>query len=290
MVSTDKNTQDPARDEILSLDHLPPLAFATVRLIELASDPDLEIAELASVIELDPPLTARVLSLANSAYFGQRTPIVSVRRAIVQVLGLDKVRSLCLVMALAGSFNTRRCRDFNIDDYWLHALLTATVAAAIARRVGNAQELPIDSLYLCGLLHNIGVLVLVHVRPVEMSRVHAAVEKDRTLDRLGVEQDLLGIDHRQAGEWLAFNWHLPEVVVRTLGNIADPGYQGEHAAVVDIVRAASRWADDCLSARESTLSVAGVAEETSHAVQEEVLGRLQRLRALAGAFTQRAPV
>ena len=167
-------------DEVLGLDHLPPLTAAATRLIDVASDPELEIKELAKIIEQDPPLTARILGLANSAFFGQKTPILSVEHAIVRVLGLDMVRSLSLSMALAGSFDTSQCKNFEIGDYWLHALVTSTLAAAVGRKVSDRENRPIDSLYLGGLLHSIGILVLVHVRPVEMSRVFEEMIKGKS--------------------------------------------------------------------------------------------------------------
>jgi HD-like signal output (HDOD) protein len=289
MAQPEEKTDAAARDQLLNLDQLPPLSLATTRLIEVASDPDLEIRELASIIEQDPPLTARVLGIANSAFYGQRVPIVNVERAIVQVLGLDQVRNLSLVMALAGSFNTRRCANFDPADYWLRAVLTAALAAAVGRRLCDEVRCPVDALYLCGLLHNIGVLMLVHVRPGEMSEVFARARDGNAADQRAVERSLLGVDHRQAGEWLAYRWGLPGVVVHALAYTQDPAHRGEHAGVVAILRAASQWTDDYLNATEPALSIPGVDAADSSAVEQELGGRIERLRALAGAFAQRSP-
>ncbi len=272
------------RDEVLSLDHLPPLTAAATRLIEVASDPDLEIKELASIIEQDPPLTARILGLANSAFFGQQNPILTVEQAIVRVLGLNMVRSLSLSMALAGSFNTRQCQSFDIGDYWLHALVTSAVAAAVGRHVRDPEHRPVDSLYLGGLLHNIGTLVLVHVRPIEMSRVFGETPDESGGDPVELERALLGIDHWQAGAWLAFRWHLPEVAVHTLAHIADATYAGPHNAVVEIVRAASAWAHDHITDGDTPLSIAGLAEDLTRIVEVEVAERLDDLRKVAASF------
>lgn len=289
MAVPEEKINNDARDEVLNLDQLPPLALAATRLIEIASDPNLEIHQLASIIEQDPPLTARVLGLANSAYFGQSEPIFRVERAIIQVLGLNEVRSLSLLMALAGSFDTRRCSNFDPGDYWLRAVLTANVAAAIGRCAGDEAR-PVDALYLCGLLHNIGVLAMVHARPAEMTHVINEIGKDPSCDPIAVEQAVLGVDHKQAGEWLAFRWHLPEVVVHSLADSAAQPVPEEHAGVVEIVRAASLWTDDYVIGREVALHVPSLPEEFTVAVEQEIIGRLDRLRALAGAFTQHAPV
>lgn len=287
MFPSNRNARGATRDEVLNLDQLPPLAFAAVRLVELASDLDVEVEELASVIEQDPPLTARILGMANSGYFGQVTPVLRVKHAIVRVLGLNRVRSLSLVMALAGSLDTRKCPAFDPGHFWLHALLTATAAAAIGQRVGGDGECSVDSLYLCGLLSNIGLLVMVHVSPAEMSALLGRVGEDDRLDPIRTEREVFGVDHRQAGEWLALRWDLPAVVCDTLACIADPRYPTGDPTVTAIVRAAGQWAEDCLNDRETSLQVPGTAPEVTADVAEELLPRLDRLRALAGAFTAR---
>jgi HD-like signal output (HDOD) protein len=271
-------------DEVLGLDHLPPLTAAATRLIEVASDPELEIKELAEIIEQDPPLTARILGLANSAFFGQKNPILTVEHAIIRVLGLNMVRSLSLSMALAGSFDTSQCDNFKIGDYWLHALVTSTLAAAVGRQARDPENRPIDSLYLGGLLHSIGILVLVHVRPIDMSRVFEEVLNDDQADIVDLQRTLLGIDQWQAGEWLGFRWHLPEVAVRTLAHITDDTYTGRHSDVVAIVRAASRWAHDQINNVPTPLVVDGLSPETASAVETEVRDRLEDLRKVAAAF------
>ena len=86
----------------MDLEHLPPLTPVATRLLAVTSDPDLAINELAAIIEQDPPLTARILGLANSAFFGQVNPIFKVEHAIIRVLGLNMVRSLALSIALTG--------------------------------------------------------------------------------------------------------------------------------------------------------------------------------------------
>lgn len=285
MNGLEKKQGSGLRDEVLSLDHLPPLTAAATRLIEVASDPELEIKDLAEIIEQDPPLTARILGLANSAFFGQKKPILTVENAIVRVLGLNMVRSLSLSMSLAGSFNTKQCQNFDIGAYWLHALVTSAVAAAVGRQVRDPENRPIDSLYLGGLLHNIGTLVLVHVRPVEMSRVFDEMNDEQHNNAVELERALLGTDHWQAGEWLAFRWHLPEVALHTLAHIVDASYSGPHGAVVDIVRAASQWSHDHINDLDSTLKIDGLPEDIARVVEVQVADRLEELRKVAATFS-----
>lgn len=278
--------RDPTlRNEILSLEHLPPLPPIASRLLAVASDPDLEIKELAAIIEQDPSLTARILGLANSAFFGRVNPIFRVEQAIIQVLGLNLVRSLGMSIALSGSFDTRRCRSFDPADYWLNSLATSALAAAIGRRLpANSWPPLVDALQLAGLLHNIGTLVLVHLRPTQMDEIFEQEGGEQAPADFVPERELLGVDRWQAGQRLALRWHLPEVVLHTLGALGDPGYRGPHTEVTAIVKSASRWVYARLRGAETTLSIPGIAEQLAAAAEHEIAQRLEDLRALAAMF------
>lgn len=273
------------RQEILSLEHLPPLTPIASRLLAVASDPDLEINELAAIIEQDPSLTARVLGLANSAFFGRVNPIFRVEHAIIRVLGLNLVRNLAISIALSGSFDTRRCCSFDPADYWMNSLATSALAAAIGRRLpANSWPPLVDGLHLAGLLHNIGTLVLVHIRPVQMDEILEQEMTEQAPADFAPERAVLGIDRWQAGQWLALRWHLPEVVLHTLGALGERGYQGPHAEVTAIVKSASRWVHARLCGKEATLSIPGISDDLAAAAEQEVAERLDDLRAMAAMF------
>ena len=130
------------REDVLCLEQIPPLSATAARLLEIATDPDLEVAQLAEVIEQDPPLTARILGLANSAFFGQANPVLTVEEAIIRVLGLNMVRSLALSLALAGSFNTAACPAFRLDRYWLQALASAALGRELCAVIDDERAMP----------------------------------------------------------------------------------------------------------------------------------------------------
>ncbi|MCU7810600.1 MAG: HDOD domain-containing protein, partial [Candidatus Thiodiazotropha sp. (ex Notomyrtea botanica)] len=87
-------TASTATHKVLKLKHLPPLSSTATRLLELLADEDLSLELLSNVISQDPGISARILGVANSAYFGQTSPIHSVEEAVIRVLGLNMVRSL----------------------------------------------------------------------------------------------------------------------------------------------------------------------------------------------------
>jgi hypothetical protein len=117
VIDMPQNSAVTAGQKILQARDLPPLSFTATRLLELSADPDVEVDDLAAVIEQDPALTARILGVANSAYFGQVNPVLSVETAIIRVLGFNMVKSLALSIAMAGIFDTSKCPSFDLETY-----------------------------------------------------------------------------------------------------------------------------------------------------------------------------
>lgn len=273
-----------ARHELLNVAHLPPLSTTATELIHAVADPDVDLRTVAGIIERDPPLAARLLGLANSAFFAQATAIVSIEQAIVRVLGLNMVKSLSLSMALAGSFSTRECTNFSLRDYWLRALGVAALAAGVGRRLRDEGRRPVDVLYLAGLLHSLGSLVLVHLRPKEMDQAYAQTDAGDRDGSVSMERELIGIDRWQAGEWLAFRWHLPEPIIHTLGQLANPAYDATHLAVIEVVRAARDWVLARTGDEPIVFRVAGIEEDLTSSVADELSERWDELVSLANTL------
>ncbi|MFA9461158.1 HDOD domain-containing protein [Thiohalorhabdus sp. Cl-TMA] len=205
-----------ARQKILETQELPPLPnVAAELLMVLQADDDNEVERLRVIVEQDPGLTARVMGWANSAYFGTRGNVRTLDRAIFGVLGLRTVTSLILSIILNRAFNTQACPSFQLEDYWFRALLTAHCARSGGARAGGEQVDPEDA-FLAGLLHNLGLLLLVHLFPGDMDAVLKEANAPDDAVLRAAEQERLGIDHAQAGAWLAQRWHLPALVVDTI--------------------------------------------------------------------------
>ncbi|MEJ2453795.1 MAG: HDOD domain-containing protein [Candidatus Thiodiazotropha sp.] len=204
-----------AKQQILLLKQLPPLSATAARLLEILSDDNCSLAQLARVISQDPTVTARILGVANSAYFGQVTPIHTVEEAIIRVLGLNMVKSLAFSIALSGVFDTTRCQGFDLENYWFRSLATALMSRELCRHVVASKQPDLDSVYLAGLLFDIGTLVLVHLFPEDYAKVIAQLRQTPS-DPRRLETELVGISSREAGAWLTDRWHLPPVVVKVV--------------------------------------------------------------------------
>lgn len=230
--------------DILSL---PPLPAIACKLLDLVAREDCNIEELAALIEQDPGLAARIIGIANSAYFARPTEICSVSDAIIRVLGLNLVRGIAIGIALSKPFDASACPAFQLERYWYRAMQTASLAG----RLGSLTALPATErscLFLSGLLHNLGQLVLVHAFPDRMSRVFHAWLERQSESLLALESRYISMTEIEAGSIIAYRWQLPSVSTAVLEFRRDPWRAGGLAPLVHLVaycaEMASAWYDD----------------------------------------------
>jgi len=193
---------------------LPAAPEVAARLIATFKQDEVDLAAIARDIDQDPVLAAKVLQRANSAFFRLLRPVATSREALM-VLGLNKVRALVINTALNDCFHA--VGTLNLDRYWRHSLVTATVARYIAYPLRMDEPLA----FTAGLLHGIGELVLHAGLPEAMAEVDREVD---LLDprRAALQRELLGFCHADAGAELARRWRFPARLVDALAQQAAP--------------------------------------------------------------------
>lgn len=232
---------DTQRFQVNGLVDLPPLSLVAQELVSLLSNDDIGLDEVAQVVEMDTGIAARIIGVARSAFFGNAKSIYSVKDAIIRVLGLDMVRSLALGIALGNSFKVDKSTGFNDRRFWTTALLTADMARYTAPRLDAAHRPEPEPAYLSGLMHNLGVLPLVHLYGDRLADIFRQLEADPELDPAPLERDLLGVDHHQAGAWLGHRWHLPREVIVCMEHYHEPDYHGPEWHLSLLVGTCSSW-------------------------------------------------
>ncbi len=257
-----------ARYKVLQLERLPALSTTVSQLMSMLSDEDLEIDDLAKVIEQDPGLTARVIGLANAAYFAQSRPVVTVSDAIIRVLGLQMVKTLSFSIALCGAFDASKCPGFRLDHYWFLAFGGAQLAKKLAVKMRGDERPDPDSIYLTGLLFNIGVLVLVHEFPHDYAQVIAELNREPEQNVENLERELVGISSREAGEWLTHRWHLPQFVVQAIAaqNVTDDSAQ--RSLESKLMMTVLTWLESDEDVSLSDLMVENLADDLSLSHEE----------------------
>jgi len=203
---------------LAQIESLPTLPAVAVQLLELSSNERASIRDLVRIVESDPSLAARIVSLVRRA--DKAAHAETVERAVV-LLGFDAVRNLALSIQIFETFSHRvesGSRRFDRLAFWKHCLAVGCAARLLSekrwatRGVGGSGDVPNpEQAFICGLLHDLGKVVLAACFPKTYDRV---VEKSDALlgGLIDVERELFGLDHTLAGRRLATYWKLPTMI------------------------------------------------------------------------------
>ncbi len=236
----DCRTVTDYRIDIQKIRDLPPLPHIANELMAVLNSNDADIDDIAQIIVQDPGLTAKLLSLANSAFFGFGRNVNTISEAIINVLGLELVKSLSVGLILSGTFDTKKCKYFSVAEYWIVSLLTAELVKHMSKiKVVNPDVNP-GFFYLYGLLHNLGMLVLADRFPNELNQVLATKEKYPEQKLIDIENVQLGIDHHSAAVYLANKWNLPEDICSVMGHYFQNDYREKYWEVCVLTGYCSR--------------------------------------------------
>lgn len=219
---------------------LPPLPETARKIIDLRVDPNADTVSLAQAVELDPGMSAQVVSWARSPYYGVRGEIKTVEDAVLRVLGFDLVINLALGLALGRTLSVPKEGPHGYAPFWQQAVVTAALCGELVRLI-PARNRPSQGLaYLCGLLHNFGFLVLGHVFPPQFSLLNRHIEANPHINRFYIERHLLGMTREQVSSCLMQQWRMPEELVTALRQHHNPRFSGEHAEYAQILYIATR--------------------------------------------------
>lgn len=220
---------------------LPTLPTVVTRIISLVDNPQTPLAEIARVVSTDQALTAKILKLANSAFFGFRRRISTVNLAVV-VLGFETVKSIGLSMSVLERFS--RGIDlvhFDRQQFWEHSIGVAVTAGLLAGKL-NYRARKAEA-FSAGILHDIGKLVLSQYFHGDFTRT-LELAHDNGLQIRVAEERMLGVTHAEVGGWLAEKWNLPQQLVEVIAYHHDPSRASEHgrglASLVHIANAICR--------------------------------------------------
>ena len=190
---------------IKKVDDLPTLPRTILKITELVNNPKSSARDLAKVITKDQVLTARLLKLVNSSFYGFPQKISTVTGAIV-LLGFDAIRNLLLTSSVYALFlENNKKEKFRLEEFWDHSLGCAVGAKVIGNYLRNDK---VEELFVSGLLHDIGKIVQVLYFPDDFIKVASMVEEENVL-MITAENQLLDYTHAEIGKLLAEKWNLP---------------------------------------------------------------------------------
>jgi HD-like signal output (HDOD) protein len=239
------------------LAHLPAFHPTALRLLTVSTESETALEDFEECFRSDPALASELLLTANSAEFGLRATVESIRHALA-LLGLERVSSLSFTIAMKFYMRNTPRRQV-IHPIWSHSV----ASALIAETFGEALHNPLRSLYTAGLLHEVGRLGLLMSEGNKyeslLTQLHDSLD-----DANRQEKETCGVDHAEAGAVMAEAWGIPSPVCGSIRHHHDvPAGEPDYNELVDLVRLSCRFASslgypeqNCRH-RESLESVSG---------------------------------
>ncbi len=198
---------------VTGLGKLPSLPSVYAELQRKIADPECSIGDVGAIIEKDMAMSAKILQLVNSAFFGMYKNISSPLRA-VNLLGLDTVKALVLGVGVFSELKTKPSDVFSVGALWSHSMATAALAKHIAVAESDDKHF-IDTVFIAGMMHDVGKLLLFStLRDTYLQAVAMAWEQDILLCQ--AEQNILNSNHGDVGSYLMGLWGMPSEVVEAI--------------------------------------------------------------------------
>jgi len=192
-----------------SMQKMSSLSHTVPKIVQVVNDLSSSARDLVKVIQMDPVLTAKVLKIVNSAFYGLRQEITSLNKAMILV-GMNTIKSLAISTAVVNSFKIEG-DGIKSEDFWKYSVGTGVLCSLLAKEARMPKS-EAEDLFIIGLLHCIGKAFFLQFYPEEYNELISRAESEN-LSTGDLETEIFGMNHCEVGGILAEKWKLPEQVV-----------------------------------------------------------------------------
>ncbi len=216
----------------------PPTVY--FQLQDVIKNPNKTVVDAAFVIEKDAGLSIRLLKIVNSAFYGFPAKISSIERAI-NLIGTKELQNITLAAIVIDKFSGFPSDLVSMGDFWSRNLRCALIAQGIDRHLGKQFS---ESIFICGILHNIGQLVLFQKLPELAKGVKLMLQStddSTTADEIRLENNIIGFDHFAVGAALTELWKLPQDITDSIRLHPYPDSIDNNFKIASIVRVADSY-------------------------------------------------
>jgi HD-like signal output (HDOD) protein len=199
------------RRKIEQITNLPTLPEIVSHILQIVNDPETSAKEIARAVSQDPPLSAKILRLANSAFYGMPRSVTSINSAVV-LLGTKVIRTIVLSLTVFDMFpGDNHSSLFNRTAFWRHSTSCAFLCRFLAEQMDGVFPFYAEEAFCGGLLHDLGKIVMEQYLHEDFHRAlgHA---KAKGLPLYNAEIETLGYAHTDVAYWLTSNWDLPDSI------------------------------------------------------------------------------
>ncbi|HPW68054.1 MAG: HDOD domain-containing protein [Desulfomonilia bacterium] len=191
------------------LEDLPTLPSVAVEVMGLSRSPDVSIKAISACIHKDPPLAAKVLKLANSAFYRRGAHEIETLHRAILMMGLNEVVNITTSVSVLSSLGPRKSQEQGLrKKFWRHCIATGLIARRIDTRLHMSLQ---GREFVGGLLHDIGKIILDEYFHDQFMQAHA-LSLERQCPMFEAEQEILGATHMEIGHFLAQKWGLPPYI------------------------------------------------------------------------------
>jgi len=247
---------------------LPMLTGMMKQVFKIVADSDASLARLYDVVKYDQAISGKIVSIANSAYYGRGTSIASLERAMITV-GLKEIKRIIVCMVFRGIMTPWELGQDDVAAIWKHSLTVAHAARLLAENI--TMEDP-EEAFTISILHDIGKVIFYGLG----DRYRGLVNEASLLaqDICGLERDEYGIDHQEVGHHISIAWGLPEKFSEAM--LTHHSRHDGKTSIIDIVRDADAFV--C----ERDGSVPEREEAVLQNEKDRIMAETERIRRLVG--------
>jgi HD-like signal output (HDOD) protein len=228
---------DYIQDKVKTIINLPALPSIAMEVVEMVDNPKTSASQLGKIISTDQALTAKVLKIANSPFYGFPKKISTIDFAII-VLGFDALKEIVISISLVSSLHKKSDTYFDSKTFWDHSIATGVIARKLARDLGYRVS---GEVFVGGLLHDMGISVMHRYFNNEFKRI-VDIARESDLTFMEAEESVLGVTHADIGSWLAERWNLPDHLVEGVLLHATPSKAEKNPELVAIIHCADVFA------------------------------------------------
>ena len=225
----DSNPYLKKLQNIRNLPSIPLIIFEVSRLLE---DPMTNASDLAELISKDQGMVTKILTIANSPFYGLSKKISTIEFAIV-ILGFENIKNIIIALSMIGAFKGKG-KNWNRKKYWYHCLATASIAKRLSEDLGYPKS---GEAFTAGLLHDLGIAIIQFYFNNEYNKIYKLVNSNN-VDPLEAETEVLNTTHQEVGNFLVEKWNLPKALCDSILHHHNPEQAGENNLLVSIIHLA----------------------------------------------------
>ena len=217
------------RDYIQNIRNLPSIPVVIFEVSRLLEDPMTNASDLAELISKDQGMVTKILTIANSPFYGLTKKVSTIEFAIV-ILGFENIKNIIVALSMIGAFKGKG-KNWNRKKYWHHCLATASIAKRLAEDLGYPKS---GEAFTAGLLHDLGIAIIQLYFNNEYNKIYKIVNSGKA-SFLDAEMEVLNTTHQEIGNLLVERWNLPKTISDSILFHHNPGQSEENKSLVSIV-------------------------------------------------------